>query len=85
MHLKLLHCPKLVSIMPRHEGEPQLIAIPMSCTMGWVQSPPTFCAVSETICDIANTNIQSNLCNLPLHHLEEAAAARDDLSFSMEP
>ena len=58
MHLKLSHCPKLASIMPRYEGEPQLVAIPMSCTMGWVQSPPTFCAVSETICDVADANIR---------------------------
>ena len=26
----------------------------MSCTMGSVQSPPTFCTVSETICNRAN-------------------------------
>ena len=26
--------------------------------MGWVESPPLFCAVSETITDIANARIQ---------------------------
>ena len=32
-------CPRLSIILPRYEGEEQLIAIPMSTTMGWVQIP----------------------------------------------
>jgi hypothetical protein len=55
MFLHADDCPWLASIMPRYEGEEQLIAIPMvACTMGWVQSPTTFCAMSETIADLAN-------------------------------
>jgi len=32
-----------------------LIAIPLSLPMGWADSPPYFCAVTETIADMANT------------------------------
>jgi hypothetical protein len=62
--------------MPRYEGEEQLIAIPMACTMGWVQSPATFCAMSETIADLTNTREGANLKPAP-HHLEELAAVQD--------
>ena len=48
MFLKASDCPRLAIILPRYPGEPQLIAIPMSCTMGWTQSPPTFSVMSET-------------------------------------
>ena len=41
--------------------------------MGWVKSPPAFCAGTETIADLANT--QSN-CPLPKHPLEDAALTR---------
>ena len=85
-HLKLSDCPKKALILPRYEDEPQLIGIPMSCTMGWVQSPPTFCAISETICDTANLGfLQSRRDSLPVHRLEEMASAQDDLSPSLLP
>ena len=34
--------PKLAVLMPRYEGELQLVAMPLSLTMGWVSLPPTF-------------------------------------------
>ena len=34
--------PKLAVLMPRYEGELQLVAVPLSLTMGWVSLPPTF-------------------------------------------
>ena len=54
MFLSALDSPKLAVIMPTYDGEPQLVVLPMACTMGWVQLPPTFCAMSETVCDLAN-------------------------------
>ena len=45
MFLNALDCLKLAALLPRHEGEPQLVGIPMPCTMGWAQSPPSFCAM----------------------------------------
>ena len=67
--------PKLAMLMPRYEGEPQLITIPLSLTMGWVSSLPTFCATSTTATDIANVSL---FCHTVLpHHLEHTASAHD--------
>ncbi len=54
MHLVPDQAPNLAVSMPRCKGEPPLVAIPLVCTMGWVNSPPSFCAMSETVADIAN-------------------------------
>ena len=41
--------PKLVVLMPKYEGELQLVAMPLSLTMGWVSSLPTFCTASRLL------------------------------------
>ena len=48
---------KLAVMMPCYDGEPQLAAIPLSLTMGWTKSPPTFSATSETAADLANAQL----------------------------
>ena len=48
---------KLATLMPRYKGEEQLLTIPLVLTMGWTNLPPTFCAASETIADLANANL----------------------------
>ena len=65
---------KLALVLPEYDDEPQLIAIPMSSTMGWVQSPPTFSTMSETICDLANQYIRQHGLRVEPHRLEELAA-----------
>ena len=69
------NAPKLAVLMPRYEGEPQLVAIPLSLTMGWVSSLPTFCAASKTAADIANASLFH--CTVLLHHLERTASTHD--------
>ena len=69
------NAPKLAVLMPKYEGELQLIAVPLSLTMGWVSSPPTFCAASETAADIANASL---FCRTMLpHRLEDTASTHD--------
>ena len=85
MFLDLLHCLRLAVLLPEYAGEPRLIAIPMSCTMGWVQSPPTFCAMSETIADRSNLRFKGSPTACPKHRLSEAAEKMDDTSSSTEP
>ena len=51
MFLNPSHCMRLTLVAPRYEGDEPLVAMP--CTMGWVQSPPTFCAMSETAARLA--------------------------------
>ena len=71
LQLRPCDAPLLATVLPRYEGEPQLIGIPLVCTMGWVNSPPTFCSMSETICDIANHRM--HLRHAPPHRLDQAA------------
>ena len=47
--------PILAVSIPALPGEPPLLALPLALPMGWTQSPPAFCAVTETIADHANT------------------------------
>ena len=85
MFLTAKDCIRLAVVLPRYEGETQLVAIPMSCTMGWVQSPPSFSAMSETTCDHANRRFKSSPRACPPHRLDEPASATDDLDLSMLP
>ena len=76
---------RLSIIPPRHPGEPQLIGIPMACTVGWVQSPPTFCTVSETVCDLANDAMGSQGKVAEPHRLDTIPKSLDDCDRSMTP
>jgi hypothetical protein len=80
LFLRALDCLRLALVLPKYEGESQLVAIPLACTMGWVQLPPTFCTMSETVCDLANRAIQSNKPADTEHRLEAQAGIDDDLS-----
>jgi hypothetical protein len=39
--------PKLAVVPPTHPGEPTLLAIPLSCPMGWIEFPPRLSAPSR--------------------------------------
>ena len=80
MFLRAQDLLRLAIVLPRYEGEPQLIGIPMSTTMGWTQSPPTFSTMSETACDLANRLIREHRLRVEPHRLEELAAPMDDTS-----
>ena len=79
MFLNAPQCLRLAMIPPRYDGEEPLIAMPMSTTMGWVMSPPTFCVMFETIADRANANFRARPMTPPDHRLRKAAEACDDL------
>lgn len=64
--------PKLGVVFPTRDGEEQLMAFPLVLPMGWSNSPPVFSTVTETIADIANTNIAAASCPSP-HHLDDLA------------
>ena len=75
MFLKANDALQLAIAMPQYEGKTQLITVPVSLIMGWTNSPPTFCAASETATDMANTNI--NQPALPPHCMEKLASPHD--------
>ena len=45
---------KLAVALPRFPNEEQLLALPLVLPMGWVESPPFFCAATETVADLVN-------------------------------
>ena len=45
---------KLAVALPQFPGEEQLLALPLVLPMGWSESPPYFCAATETVADLAN-------------------------------
>ena len=61
---------KLAVAFPKYPNEEQLVALPLSLPMGWVDSPPAFCAVTETVADLANHHPHQDW---PEHPLEQLA------------
>ena len=70
--LEVADIPKLGVIFPHAPGEEPLVALPLALPMGWVNSPPIFCAATETIADIANARIRRHE-HPRLHRLDEIA------------
>jgi hypothetical protein len=60
---------RLACILPKTTSEEHLIAIPLVLPMGWTESPPYFCAATETIVDITNASF-INAPKHPPHRLE---------------
>jgi hypothetical protein len=63
---------KLGVLLPEFPGMPPLVAFPLVLPMDWTDSPAFFCVFTETICDLANKDIQKNV-RYPVHPLEDTA------------
>jgi len=64
-------------VFPGIAPHSSIIGIPLSLPMGWNQSPPFFCAFTETAADLANAAIHSNT---PLHpHPLESSSQQHNL------
>ena len=50
--------PKLGVVFPTKEDKESLVAFPLVLPMGWVNSPPAFCAATETSADLTNAKIR---------------------------
>ena len=76
--------PTLAVTIPSMPGEPDLIALPLALPMGWTQSPPAFCAVTETIADLTNQRLHRHRPFPRPHRLEQLSntVAPDDISNS---
>ncbi len=55
--LRIEDIPKLAVTIPSLPGEAPLVALPLALPMGWTESPPAFCAVTETVADLANERL----------------------------
>jgi hypothetical protein len=59
---------------PTKPNQPQLLVFPITLPMGWTNSPPIFCAATETsIADLANEGILK-WRNPPPHRLDDFAS-----------
>lgn len=47
-------------ILPTPPGQEPLVLFFLGLPMGWVSSPPVFCAATESVADVANSRIKSN-------------------------
>ena len=70
--LRIEDIPKLAVTIPSLPGEAPLVALPLALPMGWTQSPPAFCAVTETVADLANARLRRTARSSP-HRLDSLA------------
>ena len=54
-------------VLPQLAGEQIYIVVPTSLQMGWVESPPFFCAASETARDVAQDYCETAIGSIPPH------------------
>ncbi len=54
-------------VLPSSHGKDPILIVPTSLQMGWIESPPYFCAASETARDVTETYSQRPLGSLPPH------------------
>ena len=65
-------------VLPQRAGEPIRLIVPTSLQMGWVESPPCFCAASETARDIAMDYVNTELGSLLTHKFTHYTQGNDD-------
>jgi hypothetical protein len=73
--LNLTDIPKLAVSIPSLKGEEPLLAFPLVLPMGWTESPPYFCAATETVTDVANRRAL-NRWTPPPHRLDAASDSK---------
>ena len=65
-------------VLPQPLGEPIRIVVPTSLQMGWVESPPYFCAATETARDIATEYLNTKIGSRETHKFEKYATGSKD-------
>jgi hypothetical protein len=54
-------------VLPSSHGKNPILVVPTSLQMGWIESPPYFCAASETARDVATQYCELPVGSLPGH------------------
>ncbi len=60
-------------VLPQEDGKPITLVVPTSLQIRWVESPPYFCAATETTHDVMMEYIKTKISLLPSHKLEHYA------------
>jgi hypothetical protein len=58
-------------VLPQPEGEPIKLVVPTSLQMGWVESPPYFCAATKTARDVTTEYIKQPVGTLQPHKFDK--------------
>ncbi len=68
-HLDAEDCTKwnFAYVLPQDPDKPIYLVVPTSLQMGWVESPPFFCAASEMARDVAHDYSEAKIGTLPPH------------------
>jgi hypothetical protein len=59
-------------MLPYNPGEDPLSALPLLLPMGWTESPPYCCVLTETVIDLVNERLGH--WDLPIHPLEKVTS-----------
>jgi hypothetical protein len=54
-------------VLPQNPGQPIYLVVPTSLQMGWIESPPFFCAALEMARDVAQDYCETKMGSLPPH------------------
>ena len=65
-------------VLPQQEGQPVKLVVPTCLQMGWIESPPYFCAASETGRDIAQQYSEAPIGSLENHKFISHALQGED-------
>jgi len=65
-------------VLPQEEGKPIKLVVPTALQMGWVESPPYFCAASETARDIATRYAETPVGSHSAHKFSKYTEAHSD-------
>ncbi len=63
-------------VLPQQAGKPVRIVVPSAVRMGWVESPPLFCAVTKSARDLTQ-HLVVNKMDLPPHPLKDKMLIKD--------
>ena len=65
-------------VLPQEEGQPPKLVIPTSPQMGWIKSPPYFCAASNTARNVAEDYVETPIGSIDNHKCVHHAAQGKD-------
>lgn len=66
-------------VLPQEHGQPVKLVVPTSLQMGWVESPPYFCAASETARDVAAQYVERPIGSLDQHKFTGYAMGNEEV------
>ena len=67
-------------VLPKKTGMPIKLVVPTSLQMGWIESPPYFCTVSETGRDVAEQYIKNPVGSFTEHKFLELTEVNSDIA-----